>query len=242
MSDAVSGITQLIPLIQAIGPLGTVLTALGLSSIFVGAQLLLSFSRRKGTKKAIENAVKVSLIENSKDIASQLSKIENKVDITIEGQSYVMASLEDITEAIAIINEKLANEISKENMSLIMEKFINGYLFAEVMESVMIYASRIAHGEKATKEVKDQLHLDLINIFDAFLAQLEYLKSSVHVARVVGKNYYREVTETFFPAIITIMLTKNDGMENRYNQVKAKFRFLTTKIIATIGNSYDIKK
>jgi hypothetical protein len=233
--DEVATITSLISLVQSIGVLPSILTILTLSLIITGTQLIVFFIKRKETKDALN--------KSKEDIRIIIEKLTDKVDIIIEGQSFIMSSIEDIAEAIVIINDKFRNNISKSNIVIILKKFIEGYLFSEVIERVRYYIELCKNKDSyEEEELKKQLHLELTNLFDDFIISLNELNTSIDLVKIISKSHYEEIISDFFSDIIEAGCNKSWTTVFKYDKIKASFQYISTKIINTVSCEYEKKR
>jgi hypothetical protein len=229
------GIEQIVPIIEAFGIMPTLTFLFVTVSIIVGSQAILSSIKNNGTKRMVESSLKNS--ENT--ILREFENLTEKINLIIEGQSFIMSSIEDITQAIVIINNKFGNFISEDNMIIILSTFIDGFLFSRIIEKIMIYVTRKKNGV-TIEEIKKQLFLEMTNILDDFLYNVEQLKSSINVAKTIGAKFYKEISERIFKEIIEINFNDCITTAMKYDKTKAIFHSLSIRIINEIINEYHI--
>jgi hypothetical protein len=234
-----SGISTFIPLIQAIGVWPTIFSIGGIVLIFIVYQVINSIIRRRGTFDVLERSRKQTLLE----LKPILDKFTEKVDIVVEGQSFLMSSTKDIAEAIIQINNSLKNNITRENLSFILRRFFEGYLFSESMEKIRYYIELCKDKkEEEIEDLKKQLLLELTNLFDDFLTSLNDLNTSIDIVKIISENFYEQIVANFIIDMIETGCNKLWGTAFKYDKIKASFHFLGTQVIQKIACEYDKKR
>lgn len=225
-------IQSILEIIKEVGPAWTILLITILLGIPIIGTTIASFLQRKQLSKLLDSSHK-----NFNKIIEQLTE---RIEIVIEDQTIIMSSIENITEAIVVINSKVQRNISQPNATLIVKKFIEGYFLVEVMEKTMTAMRTLKDNPDQEEVLKNQLKLEIKNIWNFLLSSMDELITPIKLGKLIKNEHENKITKKggFTDDIVETTFDLDMDTSFKYKKIKSYFYTLSIEISDTVKEGY----
>lgn len=201
-------------LIENMGPIDAALLIFFFFVLSGAIRFLIYFLKRKTKNDTIEAIEKV--------LKTQFDKLDKEMTLINEDQDIIMNTIENITQALVFINNKMRNVISEQDSKEIIRLALSKCLLLKFIRSAMDYSCRFKELPSQTTDLQDQMRLELRNGWADLIFKISTFKFSTNIAETMNEKFLKEQIcngNGIVSKIIDITFNETLSMKEKYNRI-----------------------